>query len=586
MAKIFSYLKAYRLRMAAGLAIKFSGTIIDLLLPWILAHVIDEVVPLGEIPLIFLWGALMILCSVAAVATNIIANRMACYVARETTQAIRHDLFSKISYLSAKQVDELTVPSLVSRLTTDTYNLHHMIGMMQRLGVRAPILLFGGIMITLTLDPGLSLTLAALLPFMGIVIFYVSRKGVPLYTKQQQAVDRLVRIVRENSAGIRVIKALSKTDYEQERFSKYNQELVETETKAGTTMAVTNPLMSFFLNIGLILVILVGAWRVNAGLTQPGKIIAFLSYFTIILTAMLNITRIFVLYSKGSASAARVAEVLDLPDDLLPGEKDHLNSPWHISFDRVSFSYHKSENTLTDISFQLKKGQTLGIIGPTGCGKSTIIRLLMRLYDPNQGTIRINGENVQGIAPELLHTKFGVIFQNDALFADTILENIDFGRNLEPETIKKAASDAQAGEFIKDIPEGFHKQLSARGTNLSGGQRQRLLIARALAGDPEILILDDSSSALDYKTDAKLRKTLRRRYPDTTTIIIAQRISSIMHADLILVMESGNIIGNGTHEKLLASCPEYLEISRSQMGEGKNQSLIKLPKEVLNHDSK
>ena len=566
MRTIFRYLKPYVPRMSLGLFIKFIGTIMDFLLPWILSYMIDDVVPQERISLILLWGGVMLLCSAAAVITNIVANRMASWVAQHTTEAIRHDLFTRISYLSCKQIDDFTIPSLESRLTTDTYNLHQMIGMMQRLGVRAPILLLGGILVTLTLEPVLSLVLLAVLPLIGLLVFAVSRKGIPLYGNLQQGIDSMVRTVRENIAGIRVIKALSKTEYEQNRFSHVNEEVVRREKKAGITMALTNPLMNLFLNIGLTMVILVGAWRVNAGLTQPGKILAFLTYFTIILNAMLSITRMFVMYSKGSASASRIHEVLSTPADLAVLEVPGAASDSHIEFQHVCFSYQKKEDTLYDINFRLKRGETLGIIGATGCGKSTLIALLMRLYDRDSGEIRIDGQPVESIPPHELHTKFGVVFQNDVLFADTIAANIDFGRELGQEAIEKAAACAQAKEFIDALPDGFSHRLTAKGTNVSGGQKQRLLIARALAGNPEILILDDSSSALDYKTDSLLRRALRSQYAKTTTIIVAQRISSILHADHILVLEDGKEIGYGTHEELLETCNIYREISISQMG--------------------
>ena len=568
MKTVLYYLKPYIPRMSLGLLIKFTGTVMDLLLPWILSYLIDDVVPLESIPLILFWGGAMVLCAAVALITNIVANRMASWVAQHTTEAMRHDLFSKISYLSCGQIDGYSIPSLESRLTSDTYNVHQMIGMMQRLGVRAPILLIGGIGITLMLEPVLSLVLIAVLPLIALVIYGVSKKGIPLYTKLQQSVDAMVRTVRENITGIRVIKALSKTDYEKDRFSSVNAEVVRREKKAGVTMALTNPLMNLFLNVGLTIVIIVGAFRVNGGLTQPGKILAFLTYFTIILNAMLSITRMFVMLSKGSASAERIREVLDTPEDLSVSASEDAEADSHVSFSHVRFSYQKKEDNLQDISFRLKRGESLGIIGATGCGKSTIVSLLMRLYDADAGEIRIGGRLVQSIPPEVLHTAFGVVFQNDILFADTIEENIDFGRGLPREQIEKAAECAQAMEFIRSLPDGFEHRLTAKGTNLSGGQKQRLLIARALAGQPDILILDDSSSALDYKTDSLLRQALAREYRDTTTIIIAQRISSILHADHILVLEDGRELGYGTHEELMTSCELYREISRSQMGGG------------------
>lgn len=566
MRKILTYLRPYVPGMLLGLAIKFIGTIMDLLLPWILAYTIDEIVPVRSIRLIVIWGLVMVLCSVVALVTNIVANRMASKVARDTTEAVRHDLFKKISYLSCRQVDEFSIPSLEARLTTDTYNIHQMIGMMQRLGVRAPILLLGGIIVTLALEPVLSLVLILVLPFIGVLIYLVSKKSIPLYTGLQQAVDALVRTVRENIAGIRVIKALSKTTYEKQRFSVVNAEVVKREKRAGITMALTNPMMNLFLNLGLTLVIIVGAYRVNAGLTQPGKIIAFLTYFTIILNAMLSITRMFVLYSKGTASAGRICQVLDTPEDLELEPLDHIDNGCHISFDHVSFSYHKGKDSITDISFALKQGETLGIIGATGSGKSTLVRLLMRLYDTDKGEIRINGDDIRGIPSRELHTKFGIVFQNDVLFADTIAANIDFGRGLSREQLAAASASAQAKEFIDSLADGYEHMLTIKSSNLSGGQKQRILISRALAAHPEILILDDSSSALDYKTDSLLRKALSENFGGTTAIIIAQRVSSVLHADHILVMEDGRALGYGTHEQLLQSCESYREISMSQMG--------------------
>lgn len=566
MRKVFDYLHPYLGRMSLGLVIKFIGTIMDLLLPWILSYLIDSIVPLRDTAQILFWGGMMVVCAVIALVTNIVANRMASRVAQLTTKALRHDLFSKISYLSCRQVDSYTISSLESRLTSDTYNVHQMIGMMQRLGVRAPILLLGGILVTLMLEPVLALVLICTLPFIGVLVYLVSKKGIPLYRRLQQGVDQMVRTVRENAAGIRVIKALSKTAYEKARFAEVNREVVRRESKAGITMALTNPMMNLFLNVGLTVVILVGAFRVDAGLTQPGKILAFLTYFTIILNAMLSITRMFVMYSKGSASADRISEVLDTWEDLQVSPLPCGDEDLHVELEHVSFSYNHTEKVLEDISFQLRRGETLGIIGATGSGKSSICSLLMRLYDADKGEIRIGGRPVRSIPPEELHRMFGVVFQNDFLFADTIRANIDFGRHIPEGDLQTAVQAAQAASFIKALPDGLEHRLTAKGTNLSGGQKQRLLIARALAGRPDILILDDSSSALDYKTDASLRKALRTEYAGVTTIIIAQRISSLRHADHILVLDEGKPIGYGRHAELMRDCEIYREISRSQMG--------------------
>ncbi len=583
MKHIFTYIKPYGLRMLFGFLIKVLGTFMDLGLPWVLAYIIDEVIPLKEIKYILLWGVLMLLLSIGAREFNITANRMASRVAGDTVKRLRHDLFQKIEQLSGAQVDYFSIPSLVSRMTSDTYNIHQMVGMMQRLGVRAPIILVGGMILTFTLEPVLTLVLVGILPLLAITVYVVSKKGIPLYSKSQASADKMIRIVRENVNGIRVIKALSKSEHEKQRFQNSNEEVVANELKAGATMAVINPIMNLLLNGGLTLVVIIGAYRVNSGASEVGKIVAFLSYFTMILNAMLMITRIFVTISKANASANRIFEVLYMEEDLkvCEGLAEEKGSDNHISFHNVTFSYpqrkeeegEKDESTnVENIDFQIKEGESLGIIGATGSGKTTLLNLLLRFYDIEEGEIYIGGKNVKSYTLEELRQKFGVVFQNDMIFADTIAGNIDFNRNLTKERIREAAEDAQAAEFIKQLEPDMEKDsyeyaAAVKGANLSGGQKQRLLIARALAANPEILILDDSSSALDYKTDACLRTALRTHYQNTTTIMIAQRISSIMNMDHILVMEEGKMIGYGKHEELLRDCPVYYEIYQSQMGD-------------------
>lgn len=572
MNMVFSYLRPHALRMTLGFVIKFAGTIMDLFLPWILAFLIDTVVPRGDMREILLYGALMLLCSAAALAGNVTANRMAARVARDSVRSLRHDLFARISYLSCRQTDEVTIASLESRLTSDTYNVHQMIDRMQRMGVRAPILLLGGIVMTMLLEPVLALVLLLVLPFVAFVVFFISGRGIPLYTKLQQAVDQMVRVVRENASGIRIIKALSKTDYEKERFSQVNSQVVERETKAAVTMAASSPLMNLFLNTGLTLVVVVGAFRVYGGQSQQGAILAFLTYFTIILNAILSLNRIFVMYSKGSASARRISQVLEMPEDLTTFAADETcgdAEAYHIQFEHVSFAYHQGRSdAVSDISFALRRGETLGIIGPTGCGKSTLIQLLIRFYDPDSGVIRIDGADLRTIEPAGLYRKFGIVFQNDVLFSETIGENIRFGREMDAAAVEDAVICAQASGFIGELEEGLDYGLSIRGSNLSGGQKQRVLISRALAAHPEILILDDSSSALDYQTDARLRRALAGKFCDTTTVIVAQRVSALRHADHILMMENGKAIGYGTHQELMEQCPPYREICLSQMGDG------------------
>lgn len=572
MKRIFGYyLAPYYVRMALGFLVKFSGTLLDLFLPWTLAHMIDRVIPANRRGEILLWGLFMVGCSILAVTFNVIANRMASRVASDAMYTIRGDLFERVMYLPEGRCDEITRASLISRLTSDTYNIHQMLGRVQRLGVRAPILLIGGIAMTMLLDPVLACVLLAALPLLAAVVYVVSKKSIPMFSALQESVDRFVRLIREDIAGIRVIKALSKEGYERERFDRVNLEVVERERKATVTTAITNPSMNVLLNLGLVAVILAGAYRVNQGNTQVGRILAFMTYFTIILNALLSISRMFIIVSKAAASAKRIVQVLDGEDERdradreMEGNEAAEEESVHVVFDHVSFSYNKVRNNLEDICFSLKRGETLGIIGATGSGKTTIVNLLMRLYDVDAGRITVDGRDIRTMDYHELRRRFGVVFQNDVIFEDSILENITIGRELTESEVQQALLYARAREFV-DGKGGIGERLDIKGANLSGGQKQRILIARALAAHPEILVLDDSSSALDYKTDAALRKELREHFSDTTCILVAQRISSVMSADHILVLEDGRAIGYGTHSELIETCQVYREIADSQMG--------------------
>ena len=567
------YLKPYYLRMTVGFFIKFSGTLMDLFLPWTLARMIDVVIPAGKKEEIFLWGIFMLVCSVLAVTLSIIANRMASRVASDSIFTIREDLFRKVMILSNQQVDEITRPSLISRLTSDTYNVHQMIGRIQRLGVRSPILLVGGIIMTFLLDPVLACILLGVLPLLTAVVIGVSGKSIPQFTQLQEKVDGFVRLIREDIAGIRVIKALSKEDFERERFNQHNREVVDWEKRAAVTTAIINPVMNLFLNMGLVCVVIAGAYRVNEGLSKVGTILAFMTYFTIILNALMSISRMFVIVSKAAASAERIDRVLKGEDEtsfqLAPALKEKEKEISFLEFDHVSFSYDGTGNHLRDISFQMEKGETLGIIGATGSGKSTVVNLLMRYYDPDEGTIRINGRDIRAMSLKDLRSRFGTVFQNDVIFEESIFENIRMGRNISEKEAVNAAGYAKALDFIGEKG-GILESLNIRGANLSGGQKQRILIARALAAHPDILVLDDSSSALDYKTDSQLRKELKENFSGTTCILIAQRISSVMNLKQILVLDEGVVIGQGTHEELMKTCEGYREIVSSQMGAGGN----------------
>ncbi|WP_300843718.1 ABC transporter ATP-binding protein [uncultured Acetatifactor sp.] len=586
---IFSYLKKYRGMIAAAMTIKSIAALGELMLPYVLEHIVDDVVPRQSRALIFGWGAVMIALAVFVRQTNVKANRMSTKVAKESIYEIRRDLFWKSLGLSGNQVDEFGLPSLNSRMTSDSYNVQNFIRSFQAMGVRAPILLIGGIAITLTMDVGLASVLCILAPIMIGLVVFVSWKGIPLYEKVQQCVDDIVRIMRENITGIRVVKALSKEDYEMRRFGEANEQMAGKDIRAGIVMALPGPLMTFVLNVGLTIVVVVGAVRVNGGLTRPGVILAFLTYFNMISMGVMGLNRVFMMMSKANASAARIAAVVHAEDELTPlpeAEAAVTEREDYIVFDHVGFHYGRDsagaehfpgravgrfdgqgrQKSLDDIDFSMKKGGTLGIIGATGCGKTTIINLLMRFYDADEGAVFIDGKDVRTYDKDALHRMFGVVFQNDVIFADSLKENIAFGRDVSPEQMDAAAADARARDFIREYEDTYEHRAVVRGANLSGGQRQRVLIARALAAAPDILILDDSSSALDYKTDAALRKAIREHHADTTTIIVAQRISSIMSLDDIIVLEEGKIIGHGTHDQLLEGCPMYQEIYRVQMG--------------------
>lgn len=564
MRRVISYFRPNLLKVILCLTIKISGVIAELFIPIILSYILDTVVDTGTILDIVLYGLLMIVLSGLGFLGNCKANQIAAGVAKSVSVNLRKDLFTKIMSLSQSQVDSATMPSLIARMSSDTYNIHQMCGMILRLGVRAPMLLIGGTVCTLFLDPMLTLIMVLILPLVVLVLYFTSKYGIPLYDKVQTKVDKMVLSIRENMTGIRVIKALSKEDYEKKRFNTVNKELMDYELKSSIVMSSLNPMINLILNFGLILVIVVGAYRVNNGIILPGKVLAFTTFFAMILNALIALNRMITIISKAYASSKRIDYIFDLGLDLRKETFNNL-SKHYIEFKNVNFSYLGKVNNLSNISFKLEKGETLGIIGPTGSGKSTIINLLLRLYDVNSGAIYINGKDIRSYSYRKLKSLFGVSFQNDTLLADTIYNNVDFYRKLSKKEIKKALLVSQS-LFVENLELKEQTLLSAKGTNLSGGQRQRLILARALAGNPKILILDDSSSALDYKTDLALREAIKENYNNTTKIIIASRISSIIHADKIIVLENGTITGIGKHRELLNNNELYKSIYNVQLG--------------------
>ena len=548
MKTVLGYLRPHAGRVAAGAAIKFTAAVLELILPLLLAEVIDELVPAGDTAAIWRTGGWMSLLALGAVGCNITANRMAAWVSMEMTRVLRQDLYRRIQGLSCTQADQFSPSSLVSRLTNDTYNVHQMFDKVQRGGIRAPMLVLGGLILTFLLEPSLALVQLAVSLLTFLTITLVTRRGIPHYTRAQAAVDTVVRILRENAAGVRVVKALACQVRERDRFDTANQAQRQAEAQAGQVMALANPITDLLLNAGLILVVLVGALRVNAGLMPP-----------------LGLSKVFVKVSKGAASARRIQEVLLAP------EQQRQTAPLpagggFLGMDRVTFSYQGAKPDVEEASFLLRQGGMLGILGPTGSGKSTLTALLLRLYDADRGVVWVGGMDVKAQDRRALQSRFGVVFQSDDLIRGTVYENISFLRNLPRPAVGAAARTAQAWPFISQLPQGLDTPLDPGGANLSGGQRQRLLIARALADRPEILILDNADSALDYSTAAALRQALRRDFPCTTLVIISERVSAVREADCILVLENGRIDAQGCHDALMASCRRYQRMAKLQMG--------------------
>ncbi|MBE5937368.1 MAG: ABC transporter ATP-binding protein [Lachnospiraceae bacterium] len=584
MGLMIKYMSPYKKRITGTLLLKFFAVVFELLIPYILEYMIDVAAPAKNIQIVLLMGAAMIVLAFLARQFNIWGNRVATATARDATRNIRQDLFRKTIYLKSESFDSVSLPSLISEMTSDSYNVQSFLGMIQRLGVRSPIMLIGATTVALSLDVVLALVLICMVPILTLTVIYITKKGIPLFRQVQKKLDQIVRIMRENISGIRVVKGLSREEYEIKRFECASEELTKADIHAGMIMAIPSSLITLFLNVGLAIVVLIGAYRVNQGNMEVGVILAFLTYFNMITFAVMGIRRVFMIYSKAGASADRIASVLALSDEsnrykleFREGnnetcedntQKDDMPA---LVFDNVSFNYGVNDSgfSVNDISFEIDRGESLGIIGSTGSGKTTILSLIMAFYEAEKGSILMDGTNIRDMSLDEVRKNVGIVLQNDTIFNDTIADNIRFGRDISMEEIKRAAKTAMIDSYIESLPEGYEYMADIKGMNLSGGQRQRILIARALASNPKYLILDDASSALDYATDAKLRKNLSANYPDCCRIVVAGRVSSVKNMTKIIVMEEGNMIGYGTHDELMKTCDVYKEIAYSQMGIGK-----------------
>lgn len=567
---ILSYMKKLGPFIALTVLIKFTATFLELLIPYVLEFIIDEIAPRKSLPLVLAWGLVMVLLTLVVRFFNRKANQRAVKSARECIYSLRQDLFEKTISLSSSEVDRITLPSLISRLTSDSYNLQSFMQSSQTIGVRAPILLLGGFIVTFSMDKGLATILMILAPLMILLVTMISRKGIPLYSLVQSRLDDVVRVMRENISGIRVVKALGKEEKEKERFHKENLKMEKSEVKAGTIMAIPTSLVKLLMNTGLVFIVIIGAYRVNVGTMKPGVILAFLSYFQMILMGVLTLNRFFLMMSKANASADRIRHTMEAPDTLKKVEEKEGEAAekGYLVFDHVSFAYGEGGEVLKDISFSLKRGETLGIIGGTGSGKSTVVNLMMRFYDPTEGRIYLDGKDIRSYDLPLLRSHYGVVFQNDFIFHDTILSNIRIGRDIPVDRVRKAAGDALASSFIERYEDGYEHMAAIHGASFSGGQKQRILISRALSGDSPVIILDDSSSALDYRTDSKVRGNILSSHSDSAVVLVAQRVSSIMNSDQIIYLKDGSIQGHGKHSELMENCREYREIYETQMGEG------------------
>lgn len=574
MIKLLKNIKPFRFSVIIIVILVFVQTLTELYLPTLMADIINIGIIEGDIDYIIKVGLFMLGVALIGGATTIAASYLSAKVAVGFGKNIRGKVFKKVTDYSLHEIDKIGTASLIIRSTNDITQVQNVTIMLLRFFIRSPLMAIGSIIMALRMDVPLTGVIVVVVIFMGIVIAIMAGKAIPLFKIVQVKVDQINLVLRERLTGMRVIRAFNKVDCEVERFEKANHELTDVSIKVNKLMALLNPLLMFFFNITTIALVWFGAIRVSGGAMAVGDVMAFMQYGMQIMFSILMMTMVFIMVPRAEVSAVRINEVLDIDSDI----KDPKSAAkadqqkGYVEFKDVTFSYHSDhgaeEAAIKDISFVSKPGEVTAIIGGTGSGKSTLINLLPRFYDVDSGEIIIDGENIKDVTMETLRSKIGFVAQKTLLFSGTVRENIRYGNETATdEEIKKALEVAQGLEFVMDMKDGLDAHITQGGTNISGGQKQRLSIARALVRKAEIYIFDDSFSALDFKTEANLRKELLKETTKSTVLIVAQRVTTVMKADRIIVIDNGEAVGIGTHKELFATNQIYKEIVMSQLSE-------------------
>lgn len=566
------YIKKYGFIASVSMIFLTIEAVCDLLQPTIMSRIIDVGVAQRDMDYVLQTGGLMLLITAIGAVAASIRNILATYVSQNFGAQLRSDLFSKVQSLSFDNLNKFDKASLVTRLTNDVNQVQVFVNGMMRIFVKAPLMCIGGLIMATQLNPELAVVLAIVVPIVGLFIYLNMKIGFPFFLKVQQALDRVNGAMREYLSGVRVVKAFNRFDFEIGKFTGANQELQKKSVSATRVMSIFSPAIMLTVNLGIVAVLWLGGLGVETGSIQVGHIIAFTNYMTQILFSLMLISMVFNMFVRAKASSGRIGEVF-AEENQMTWKQEQLQEQsgdsGRIDFENVSFSYEgkEGEPVLRQISFTCMPGETVGIIGSTGSGKSSLVGLIPRFYDVTEGTIRVDGQDVRELDPKKLREKMAVVPQKTTLFTGTVLENIRWGKeDATMEEVEQAAMMAQAHDFISTTPEGYDTRVGQGGINFSGGQKQRISIARALVKKPQILILDDSTSAVDVATEGKIKEALKTYARGLTCILIAQRITSVMDADKIIVLDNGAIIDIGTHESLLAGCKVYQEIFQSQIG--------------------